>query len=352
MLRSGPAQSLVHTWEQVNNRKNRRISRKRLKRRGSGMYSLSSRQKRQEVREILARAEAANGSTSCAEALRGCEGGSWACDPMDGSVLRNESGESVRTLYTCDHRLCPFCARRRASRMRRNVEARIKEAWPRRKAKLLTLTIDDREGECIDAASGRLQEAWKLLTRRKEWREHVRGGVRSIEVTRNSASGTWHAHIHAVLDADYFDQKSLLSLWRECLNVGEKKGGARIEVARSGVREVVKYIAKGIELVESLTTGELEDFLRWMKGKRLIQCFGNLYGVKLDDDASERKEVAFGWNPKTGEVVKLDLAEWVRVGMCSIIDGEGFRNFRGGGVHPPRIKSRIAKLYGDAEWVP
>lgn len=218
--------------------------------------------------------------------------------------------------------------------MKKSLKEFTGAKWGSRRQKLLTLTIDDTPGESLESASRRILEAFKRLRRRKGFKEKIRGGVRSFEVTLNEENDSWHVHLHVLMDADYWTQDELLGLWRKCLASGDKKGGARIEVSRSGIDEVVKYTVKGIEAAEKWPKEKLKEFLYWAGGRRMTQCFGNLYGAKLPEEEGEgevsenetmrelRKEGFAGLHPVTGELVPDDDAVWVSGNKAN---DEGYR---------------------------
>ena len=54
------------------------------------------------------------------------------------------------------------------------------------------------------------------------------------------------------------------------------------------VAEVVKYIAKGSEIIEG-GAGAVVDFLKAIKGRRMMQTFGSLYNVDLEEDESDEE---------------------------------------------------------------
>lgn len=262
-------------------------------------------------------AEAARAAEMPALAQRfdGCGMGAWAYH--DGApVLSIENGAPVRQLVTCHHRNCPVCARTRSARIRATLEPAVETTFTAKPA-LLTLTIDDRIGESLKSATARLQGAWKKMRRRKGWADRVRGGFYALEVTRNQARGSWHVHLHAVIDVDWLGQSEALMLWRDALGAGEKCGGVNIQRVKSGISEATKYLTKGIEAAQ-LPLAERVEMLKWMHGRRMLATFGSLYGLKLaDDDEGEDTEgpemtgaEPIGRNARTGEVVTADDCEW------------------------------------------
>jgi len=297
-------------------------------------YSAQKLRENVRIRGLLADAEKELSRENKAEALYNCQTASWAFSKKDNIRLVDFEGKAVRQTYHCDHRLCPHCAGRRASKLKENLKGIIDVEWGNRRQKLLTLTIDDTPGESLKSASARILEAFKKLRRRKGFKEKIRGGVRAFEVTQNSDNDSWHVHLHVLMDADYWTQEELLGLWRKCLGSGDKKGGARIEESRSGIDEVVKYTVKGVEAAEKWPKEKLKEFLYWATGRRMVQGFGNLYGAKLPEEEGEgevseselmrelHKEGIAGLHPLTGELVPDDDAVWVSGNKAN---DEGYR---------------------------
>lgn len=268
-------------------------------------------------------AEAARAAHKGALALRfeECGSGVWATHEGE-QVLAFETDAPVRRVMTCNHRNCPICARKRSARIRETLEPHVADVAHggqfQAKPALLTLTIDDRPGESLRSATARIQGAWKKMRRRKGWHSRVRGGFYALEVTRNRGRGSWHVHLHAVIDVDWLGQPEALQMWRDALDAGEKCGGVNIQRVRNGIAEATKYLTKGVE-ASRLPLAERVELLTWMHGRRMLATFGHLYGLQLADDdegpESEGEETTegdepIGYNPRTGVVVTANDCEW------------------------------------------
>lgn len=298
-------------------------------------YSRAAREERDSVRRTLMVALQDIGAAAQADAVRTCERRDILTDARPGPgqgapILRVGKGGPgtwvpvVRARY-CDHRLCPWCCVGRSQRYAETLVPNVAEHFKAKPA-MATFTIDDRPGERLSAAAARILDAFKKLQRRKDWKAHVRGGLRSFEVTRNHAGGTWHVHLHVLLDVDWFAQEELLALWRECLT-GDPEGWVRLRGAPprqvGGVNikrvddamEVCKYVAKGNEAV-GWPPADLRELLAWMRGRRLLQTFGCLHGIKVPEEETPEVEEPpsdeAGINGRTGDVRFFGDCTWSR----------------------------------------
>jgi hypothetical protein len=261
-------------------------------------------------------AEAARASQKPALAMRfeECGTGAWA-QHEGADVLAFETEAPVRRVMCCGHRLCDICARTRSAGIRETLEPAIETTFKAKPA-LMTLTIDDRVGESLVSATGRILTGWKKLRRRVGWKDRVRGGFYALEVTRNQERGSWHVHLHAVVDVDWLGQEEALMLWRNALGAGPLAGGVNIQRVRNGIAEATKYLVKGIE-ASRLPLAERAELLRWMHGRRMLSTFGHLYGVRVADDDEPEVEgpeedgtEPIGFNARTGEVVTAADCDW------------------------------------------
>lgn len=282
-------------------------------------FGVDARETRKATRFKLAELEGQLGRSSMASNLRACEFTTFGVSASGGIAVDMDTGLPARQTQHCDHRLCPGCAPIRARRLKDKLRPSMDLHFTTRRhvsdcpgqrsgpncgcpvtPRLATFTQDDRVGESLRSAMRRLLDAWKKLRRMKRWKALVLGGLVSIELTRNSERGSWHPHLHAILDVRWYDQDDLLEDWRAAMGAtGMKIGGARIEEAGmvrgpngripvpdqlgSGVNEVIKYVGKGIELTAVLPSSELRELLDWMRGVRMLRAFGCLYGKGISD---------------------------------------------------------------------
>jgi len=206
----------------------------------------------------------------------------------------------------CDSMFCPDCADRRSKPLQRRILARCNRAgksyW------FLTLTVPNVKSltrEFLTDLVGKFAalretEAWKNICEQEGKCVGVSGGVYSLECVFNEASGTWHPHLHVLIEVT----KKLPFAWLAVLKVawhrvtgnaeylhltrvyGKSKRGKKLhrKVNRRGLRELVKYVTKCAEFAYSPRL--VDEFLNAFKNVRRIQSFGSFLG---EAEISERE---------------------------------------------------------------
>jgi len=202
--------------------------------------------------------------------------------------------ETWRILYGCNQRYCAFCSRSKSN-------DKFKDIWPvvyaysERKLYLrpcsvvLTYRDDTPEwaGLRLKDKIKRTQKALRKFIRLKEFKNHITGGVWSIENTKNSSNND-HLHVHMlVFRMGYWIKQDLESLWEK--STGGIGGWTWFESnrdIRSSLKETLKYAMKPAS-VESWTVDDVVQFIE-CKGLRLTSRFGELYGLKLTEEEKFR----------------------------------------------------------------
>lgn len=169
-------------------------------------------------------------------------------------------GISYVPSYQCGERLCPRCARSRSLRIASNaadVASFLRQTGEYRTPYHVVLTV---RNVCADDLSAMIdtmiQSCRWLLHRRSIWRS-VAGWGRSIEVTYNAESNTFHPHVHLlVIPTDVPDPDTIgcSSWWSSQWSAALSACGHDIDyvpVCRSDAAysdgvlpEVSKYITK------------------------------------------------------------------------------------------------------------
>lgn len=94
----------------------------------------------------------------------------------------------------CNDRLCPLCAWDRSRESRK----RIKTLFDRlTHPVLITLTIPNQDSIRKHDFTLFRQRVRNFIKQHSEW---IKGGVYSLETTRNRVDGTWHIHAHVLAD--------------------------------------------------------------------------------------------------------------------------------------------------------
>jgi len=183
--------------------------------------------------------------------------------------------------YTCGFRMCPDCARRRASKFMRKYLPSVLGfiGVSNTQACLLTLTQEKRS-EDLQTSVKRVTAAFKALRRSKIFETYFKGGLFTVEFTVDR-EGRYHTHIHALVfrvrQLTREDLQELKNRWSEItggsqvINLKwinpEQSGGIQ-----AGVKEVIKYAVKPADIAH-LTPEHLADFIA-MKRQRMFGTFG------------------------------------------------------------------------------
>lgn len=257
-----------------------------------------------------------------------------------GSTRRHKiCGRASFYPYSCGFPLCPWCQHRRSDKARRNLSLAVGLL---REPKLITLSPPN----VVDLTPGAVAALIKVFTRLRHRKvfKGVRGGVRSIETTLG-AGGTWNLHCHSLLDSPWiahYPQTDIKRVKRHWVVVNNHPGLAReftkvcqafpefrsprpdfniddpndwyfVDIRRAdkygAVAEVVKYIAKGAELVQGGPSAVV-DFLMAIKGRRMIQGFGSLYNVDLDPEPDEGVDASARGECPYVECPSPSVPEW------------------------------------------
>lgn len=163
----------------------------------------------------------------------------------------------------CKVRLCPMCAWRRSlktfgqvSRVMDYVEENYDYKYI-----FLTLTVENCYGEDLRDTLDLMTYSFNKLTRRKAFKDAVKGYFRSLEVTYNEKRDDYHPHFHLILavnrsyftdDKIYLSQAKWTELWKQSLkvdytpvvNVKRIKPNSDDKTYGKAVAETAKYTVK------------------------------------------------------------------------------------------------------------
>ena len=187
----------------------------------------------------------------------------------------------------------------------------IRSEYPNGRWLFLTLTVRNCEIEDLGATLKDMNEAWKRLTKRKEFAP-VLGWVRTTEVTRGKG-GSAHPHFHCMLlvPSSWFQGKLYVSharwveIWRDCgrfdydPNVdirtvkSKRKGADEEELLSSAIQETLKYAVKPSDMLED--HGWFLEMTRQVHRKRFIATGGVLKGFvnQIEEEIEEEMKIGF-----------------------------------------------------------
>lgn len=235
-----------------------------------------------------------------------------------GTFLEFQLTEEEAKLHSanfCKDRLCPMCNWRRSKKIFAQVSACMdhveRDGF---RFIFLTLTVKNCPFSELSETISALLNGWKSLYRKRDFQKRVCGSFRTLEITVNRKTCTFHPHLHVILvvKPSYFSGKDYLStqkwaeLWQKScsldyvpvVHVEAVKSGKLDAVEalqkdrsfRSAVKEVSKYVAKGSDYLD----GEFEEMLLRVShlldalaGRRLCSFTGVLKDaaaqLRLDD---------------------------------------------------------------------
>lgn len=181
--------------------------------------------------------------------------------------IRREDGSlKLYQAYFCKNKLCPMCNWRRSMKYSYQTSRIVDEAIKQKlKARFLflTLTVKNVEGEALNSTISQLTKSFDRLFRRAKVKKNLIGYLRSVEVTHNDKTDTYHPHIHVLMMVksvyfkgkdNYISQKEWGEMWSQSLRVdyiplvdvrAVKETGKGLKGA---ILETAKYPTKPIKL--------------------------------------------------------------------------------------------------------
>lgn len=176
---------------------------------------------------------------------------------------REKSTKKYKLVNTnlCRVRLCPLCAYKRSLSVYHNTADIINYLnanYSRSKYLFLTLTIKNVSGSELSNAIDTLTRGWQNLAKQKRIKSAVLGTVRSIEITYNKRTNTYHPHLHVLIHTtadiyagrNYISQAEFADRWRAAAGIDYQPV---VDVRRlqhnngREVAEIAKYAVKPLQ---------------------------------------------------------------------------------------------------------
>ncbi|MBE3111870.1 MAG: protein rep, partial [Acidobacteria bacterium] len=182
----------------------------------------------------------------------------------------------------CHDRMCLPCQQRRSETLAQNIVRWI----GKRPCRMITLTIASSPAS-LAAQLDHLQDSYRRLRQRHAWKDRVQGAIGILEVTRNAETGHWHPHLHVLAWGSYWDQRHLSAEWEQASQ------GSRIvdiRLARSPemiAKYAAKYVAKCLDASVYEDHPALCEYIRSMKGRRLVITSGDASSAHLTEELTE-----------------------------------------------------------------
>lgn len=244
--------------------------------------------------------------------------------------IRQEDGQlKLYQAYFCKNKLCPMCNWRRSMKysfqMSRIVDEAINQK-PKARFLFLTLTVRNVPGEELRETLTSLTKSFDRLFKRVKVQRNLLGYLRSVEVTYNEMTKTYHPHIHVLMmirpnyfngKDNYISQEEWWHLWAKSLKVDYlpivdirvvKDTGKGINGA---ILETAKYPVKPMDF--DLTNKQVvDDLYQGLYRKRQLG-FGGLFKTikkQLALDSSEEGDLIHTTNDGNLSQGTLVVAMW------------------------------------------
>jgi hypothetical protein len=181
-------------------------------------------------------------------------------------------GNTIDVPMYCGNRFCPVCSTAKRARARARLVQLVNRIKPdsNRRVRFITLTIPNYSD--VTEALRQLVVSFKRLRQRQAWRNRVVGGCFVLEVT--GRPNAWHAHIHALVEGDYFPIRLLVAMWSRV------SPGKVCWIQRCPPSAAVKYMTKYLTKLNA-PAQVTDEIGRALSGYRMFQPFGSWHGVKL-----------------------------------------------------------------------
>lgn len=211
----------------------------------------------------------------------------------------------------CRDRLCPICAWRLSIKRTAEMMETIRQLsieYPDTKAIHVVLTVRNcRLTELRDVLK-QITQGFTRLKKRRLWQDYIMGYLRSVEITYNAETETYHPHIHciAIVANRYSRQISVgdwSDMWRDAArldynpiiwathayaatqpnvdimqhvyDIEQSKTDADKQAAsKAAIIEAVKYAVKPTALDAIARAGDIGEFSRAVAGTRMLSCGG------------------------------------------------------------------------------
>ena len=167
----------------------------------------------------------------------------------------------------------------------------------------MTLTIKNVPGSELSNAIDTLTRGWQNMSKQKRIKNVVLGTVRSIEITYNKRSNTYHPHLHVLIHTttdlyagrNYISQAEIADRWRSAAGIDYQPV---VDIRRlrhnngREVAEIAKYAVKPLQwdkCAEAVIV-TLDDVLH---KRHLLSLSGTMREAKKQlkiDDIEDKKE--------------------------------------------------------------
>jgi hypothetical protein len=213
--------------------------------------------------------------------------------------------------FTCEFRLCPDCGRRRSRRLQNKYLPAMSAFMLHRKVTPVHLVLTQtHRKENRKQSAKRIKDSFTKLQRREFWKQYFKGGTWSLEFTKDK-KGLHHTHLHIIgFRRRFFDIELLRGEWLAATGDSHVIYLKKIEDIATGLREVVKYVSKPLD-IRRFGAEDLKEFLG-LKNMRMFGTFGEFRDFCKDFEPSDNDAAAVG----DLESLARDLVEGCACPQC------------------------------------
>jgi len=230
----------------------------------------------------------------------------------------------------CKVRLCPMCSWRRSLKIYGQVSKVMDVVVDLYNYDFvfLTLTCKNVSGEDLSNSIDNLFYAFNKMTKRKRFKESIKGFFRSLEITHNLDTNsiwfdTYHPHFHIILVVNksyfkksdlYITQSDWTDIWKSCLKVDynpivdvRRFNDANGKGISKSIAETAKYTVKSndyiikddytMEIIEKMTDDAVFILDKALSHRRLTSFGGILKDIHKELNLDD---------PEEGDLINTD----------------------------------------------
>ena len=210
-----------------------------------------------------------------------------------------DGSKKLKQAYFCRNRLCPMCQWRRSLKLFGQVSQitdLLAVEMPEIRFLFVTFTQANISGTDLKSEFDKINKAFAKLTDKTKNRAAARGlqksmlgYIKSVEVTYNSKTHTYHPHLHCIFavqpayfwTGNYINAPAWRALWRDMLNL-DYLPQVHVEAIKSSanqkaVAELTKYPAKVTSVLDLPTADAVQvlaDLTRFCRNRRFVSFGG------------------------------------------------------------------------------
>lgn len=251
-----------------------------------------------------------------------------------------------KSAWLCRDRLCPICAWRlsikRCAEMAKTLSL-LHEREPDTKAIHIVLTVKNCALEDLRSTIETMTRGFTRLKKLKSFRDFILGYARSVEVTYNAETDTYHPHIHCIcIVKNSYSRQISVGEWSEMWSdsarlfympiiwasktypktadiTSSMMMDYQTTTAHDAIMEAIKYAMKPSSLVATAQAGDLGNIAQAIAGFRLISYGGILKSLRAEiklSDEDPHQMPSCELNPSAGMDQYTACYQWAAAQRC------------------------------------